>query len=151
MSARRVLHLLGTARPEASGIARVVGLLSEGLDPRRYETHVWFLDGEGPLRADLESADTHVRVFEWPGGARQPMRAARFWSALRGERFDIVHQHYGGRLPRWITRRRTGAAVVVHFWGHVCESEDLSPVRLEAPGARAVIACSNLLFRCRPF
>ena len=143
MTARRVLHLLGTARPEASGIARVVGLLSKGLDPQRYETHAWFLDGDGPLRGEIESTGVRVRVFEWPGGSRQPLRAARFWNAIAGERFDLVHQHYGARMPRWITRRRTGARVVVHFWGHVRESEDLSPIRLEAPGADAVIACSE--------
>lgn len=143
MSSRRVLHLLGTAREEASGIARVVALLSKGLDPGRYQVHAWFLDGEGPLRAELESAGARVRVFEWPGGSRQPIRAAKFWSAFRGERFDVVHQHYGGRLPRWITGRRTHAPVIVHFWGHVRESEDLSPLRLEAPGAAAVIACSQ--------
>lgn len=143
MSPRRVLHLLGTAREEASGIARVVALLSKGLDPGRYQVHAWFLDGEGPLRAELESAGARVRVFEWPGGSRQPIRAVRFWIAIAGERFDLVHQHYGARLPRWIIRLRTGARVVVHFWGHVRESEDLSPIRLEVPGADAVIACSK--------
>jgi hypothetical protein len=59
---------------------------------------------------ELESAGARVRGFEWPGGARQPMRA-RFWSALRGGRFDIGLEEFvsHGRSGRLVPLKDAGA------------------------------------------
>ena len=46
-----VLHLLGTAQPEGSGIAKIVAALAQGLNSQKYKLHVWFLKSDGPLVA----------------------------------------------------------------------------------------------------
>src|SRR5689334_16393827 len=104
---KNVLHILGPAQSEGTGIARIVGALARGLDPERYKVHAWFLRGDGPLTTELQAAGAEVRVVDWHGGAYDPAGAWRFWQSLRGREFAIVHQHWGGRAPRWIARSVT--------------------------------------------
>jgi len=120
--AHHVLHLLGTARPEGTGIARIVSGLAGGLDPARYRLHAWFLGDEGPLVDELRRAGASVRVVNWQRGARDPVGAARFLHALRGQKFAIIHQHFGGRSVRWIGRRATRATLITHLHGGAPES-----------------------------
>ena len=44
--AHQVLHILGTAQPAGTGMARIVGALARGLNPERYRIHAWFLEGQ---------------------------------------------------------------------------------------------------------
>ena len=46
--AYQILHILGTAQPEGTGMVRIVRALAKGLDPERYGIHAWFLEGAGP-------------------------------------------------------------------------------------------------------
>jgi len=141
----QVLHILGTAQPEGTGIARIVSALASGLDPERYHVHVWFLGGDGPLAAELEAARARVRVIHWWRGARDPVGAWRFWRGLCGEEFSIVHQHFGGRSVRWLARAATRARIVLHLHGHVWESQGPSPVAIPVQGADVVIAASRAI------
>ena len=67
-----ILHLLGSAQPEGSGIARIVATLAAGLDPVKYQVHAWFLGPSGPLVEELQTAGATVRSMNWWGGARDP-------------------------------------------------------------------------------
>ena len=139
----RVLHLLGSAQVEGAAQARLVGTLAGGLAGGRYALHAWFLDGGGPLAAELRDLGVPVRVVRWSRKLSDAPGAWEFVRALRGERYAIVHQHIGGRLLSWVARRATGAAIICHFHSRVIEADSIVPQPLRAPNADAVIAVSN--------
>ena len=83
-----VLHLLGSAQNESSGITRLVAMLAQKVDPARYRTHVWFLGADGPLASYVRATTgAEVRVINWPQGARNPIGAWRFSRPLREYNF----------------------------------------------------------------
>jgi glycosyltransferase involved in cell wall biosynthesis len=141
--AHHVLHILGTAQPEGTGIAKIVSALAGGLDPERYSTHALFLGGHGPLMRVLEERGAHVSGIEWLGGARDVVGAWRFWSHLRGQRFEIVHVHFGGRSVYRLARAATKGKIVLHLHGMVAESHGLRSMAPPGRGVDAVIAVSR--------
>jgi len=143
MMPRNVLHILGTAQPEGTSIARIVGALAHGLDPTRYRIHAWFLCGDGPLEGALEAAGARVSALAWRRGAHDPLGAWRFWCRLRGQDFAIVHMHLGGRSVRWLVRLATRARIVLHLHCRILESRGLSLVTYSGGGADAVITVSR--------
>ena len=138
---RSVVHILGTAQPEGTGIARIVASLARGLKARDYLTHAYFLGADGPLVKELEGAEVRARILDLRGW--KPRGAWRLWHALRGQGFSIVHQHAGGpritRLARWSCH----APIVLHLHGRVVESRGLNPAPIHVHGADAVIASSH--------
>ena len=144
---RKVLHILGTARPEGSSIARMVCDLAQGLDPARYRLHALFLAGEGPLIDKLERAGAPASALDWRRGARDPVGAWRFWRRVRGMDVDIVHVHFGERSVRWLARSATGAKIIVHIHGRILESQGLRPVYFSARGAEVAVAVSTAVAR----
>ena len=138
---RSVVHILGTAQPEGTGIARIVASLARGLAARDYLIHAYFLGTDGPLVAELEGAGVRAHVLDLRGWKARG--AWRLWHALRGRGFSIVHQHAGGpgitRLARW----SCNAPIVVHLHGRVVEAQGLDPSPIRVPGADAVIASSH--------
>lgn len=147
MTIHPVLHLLGTAGAHGSGIARIVGALARGLDPSPYRVHAWFLGERGPLVRELELSCVEVRVLEWNRGIRDPRGALRFWRQLRGHRFPIIHQHFGGRSVRWIARRAIDTTIIVHLHGRVNEADGSIPNPNPVSGADKVIAVSQAVAR----
>ncbi len=151
--AQNVLHLLGTARREGSGIARIVAALATGLDRSRYKVHAWFLAGDGPLAQELQDAGASVRVVDWPTGMRDPRGAWKFWCAIRREEFALVHQHFGNRAPRRLVRLAGSATIVFHAWDTLDGAWHNLPAAAEpgaqpqakptVPGADLVIATSR--------
>jgi glycosyltransferase involved in cell wall biosynthesis len=141
--AHEVLHILGTAQPEGSSIARMVSALARGLDPERYRLHAWFLAGEGPLVGILNQAGARGDSLDWARGARDPAGAWKFWRRLHGLSIDIVHIHFGGRSVRWLARAATGAKIVMHLHGRVLEPRGLAPIDFSARGADVVVAASQ--------
>jgi glycosyltransferase involved in cell wall biosynthesis len=135
-----ILHVLGTAQPEGSSIARFVSALARGLDPVRYRVHACFLGGDGPLAAMARRAGANAVALDWLRGARDPAGAWSFWRSLRSSHFDLVHIHYGGRSVRLLARAATGAKIVVHVHGRILEPRGLAPVQFSARGADAVVA-----------
>lgn len=138
-----ILHLLGTAQPEGSGIARIVAALAAGLDPAKYHVHAWFLGPSGPLVEDLQAAGATARSIEWWRGARDPVGAYRFWRCLRHHDFAIVHQHSGARSVRGLIRFASDARLVVHLHGHVLEPGSPAGVPIAVRGADLIIAVSR--------
>lgn len=142
-----VLHILGSAGIENTGIARIVGALARNLDPGRYRIHACFLGADGPLVSELQAAGAVVQRLEWEATAKDPLGACRFWRALHERSFAIVHQHYGNRAVRWLVRRGTRARCVVHLHTRVFEPRGNEPVVSEVSGVDAIIAVSEAVAR----
>ena len=137
-----VLHLLGSAQPEGSGIARIVTALAAGLDRSKYNVHAWFLGPPGPLIEDLRAAGATSRSINWRRGVYDPIGAYRFWRCLQNHDFAIVHQHHGARSIRRLIRLSSDACLVVQLHGHI--SDPIFPHRapVAVRGADVVIAVS---------
>ncbi len=140
--ARNVLHILGTARREGTGIARMVAALAAGLDPNRYKVHAWFLAGAGPLSEELEDAGASVQVIDWSGGWRDPLGAWTFWRAMNRQPFALVHQHFGNRAPRRLARLAGSPKIIFHAWSFVTGAA-AGAEREPISGADLVIATSQ--------
>ena len=141
--AHDVLHILGTAQPESTGMARIVGTLAEGLDPARYRIHAWFLAGAGPLVNTLRNAGVQAVALNWWRGMQDPVGAWRFWQELHKQKFAIVHLHFGGRSVLWLARAATRAKIVRHLHGRILEPQGLAPVYFSARDTDAVVAVSQ--------
>jgi glycosyltransferase involved in cell wall biosynthesis len=146
--AENILHILGTAQREGTGVARIVEALAKGLDPQQYRVHAWFLAGDGPLAKELEAAGVQVRVIDWCRSIGDPAGAWRFWRGLREEKFALIHQHWGGRAPRFVVRSRRRAKTITHLHGHLLESNGLAPLSLRSNGCDCVIATSRAVANC---
>jgi glycosyltransferase involved in cell wall biosynthesis len=140
---REILHILGTAQPEGTGMARMVGTLARGLDPQRFQLHAWFLAGDGPLVSMLEHAGVQASALHWRRGARDPAGAWRFWHRLQSRKFQIVQVHFGGRSVCRLARAATHARIIRHLHGRILETRGLSPVLFSARGADMVVAVSH--------
>ena len=139
-----VLHLLGTAQPDGSGIARIVAALAQGLDPQRFKLHAWFLKSDGPLVAELCDAGADARYVGWENGLRNPVGALRLWRQLRREQeFDLVHQHSGARAIRQLIRFGSSAKIIVHSHGQILEERERRRDPLVVLGADKIIAVSQ--------
>lgn len=87
----KVLHLLSSA--EVGGAEMMTWRLVGHMDKRRFESHVAFWLGTGPMCSKFEGLGVPVTVLNWrPARALQAL--ADLVRLLRRERFDIV-QVYG--------------------------------------------------------
>src|SRR5713101_1240582 len=143
MTPYHVLHILGTAQSEATGITRIVGAIANGVDPARFKVHAWFLAGDGPLVSELERSGVAVRVVPWRDGLRDPRGMWQFWRTLREDRFAILHQHVGGRAIRWVARASQGSRILVHLHGRILEAQGVEPVNPSIQAADFVVATSR--------
>jgi glycosyltransferase involved in cell wall biosynthesis len=140
---RNVLHILGTAQPEGSSMARIVRALAQTLDPELYCFHALFLAGAGPLLDLLRQAGVQASALDWWRGARDPRGAWNFWRHLRQQPIAIVHLHFGGRSVCWLARAATRGKIIRQFHSRILEPRVLTPVHLSARGADAVVAVSQ--------
>lgn len=138
-----VLHILGTAEFEGTGIARIVGQLAVGLDPSIYRMHACFLGERGPLIEELRNAGAITQHIGWHRGMRDPAGAWRFWRYLRAHDFTIVHQHFGARSIRCLVKVASQRKLVVHLHGRIDETVSIGPVPIEIWGADRIIAVSR--------
>lgn len=138
-----VLHVLGTAQPEGTGIARIVAALAAGLDSSKYRVHAWFLGPPGPLVDELQGAGATACLVNWPHGIRDPAGAYRFWRCLRNHDFAIVHQHSGARAIRQLVRLFSDARLVVHLHLPIHELASSLRAPIAVRGADQVIAVSR--------
>ncbi len=145
---REVLHILGSAQPEGSSIARMVGALAQRLDPSRYRLRACFLAGNGPLVATLRSSGVECIALNWWKGARDPAGAWKFWRRLRGLRVDLAHTHFGGRSVRRLAHAATGAKTLFHLHSRVLEPKGLTPATFSARGLDSVVAVSRAVAHC---
>ncbi len=141
-----VLHLLSTSEVEGTGVARIVAALAERLDGQ-YKFHAWFRHGHGPMVEMLEDKGVAVQVLDWAGGERSPEGLWRFTRGVHKHKFDIVHQHDGGRAIRLISRFVGGSSVITHLHGRVLEEDWEKPARCNVYGADIVVATSDAVAR----
>jgi glycosyltransferase involved in cell wall biosynthesis len=144
---RDILHVLGTAQDDGTGVARIVADLANGLDRKKYRLHAWFLGGPGPLVELLRSAGASARPIEWPRGARDPLGAGRFLRSFLAQDFALVQQHAGGRSLRSLVRLSSRSRIVVHVHGCAEEARPQARIALEVRDADAVIAVSRSVAR----
>lgn len=144
---RQVLHIVGSAQPESTGMARIVRALGEGLDPERYRIHALFLAGAGPLVGALQQAGVQASALNWWRGARDPLGAWRFWRRLHNQTFAIVQIHFGGRSVCRLARAATRGKIIRHLHGRILEPRGLTPVQFSAKGTDAVVAVSQAVAR----
>ena len=142
-----VLHILGTAQPEGTSMARVVRSLAQHLDPKRYRMHAWFLGGPGPLVELLCQAGVQAQGVEWSHGLRDPWGAAKFVRELARRNFAIVQFHVGGRAPAWLVRTFSSGKTIRYWHGRILEPQGLGLVALPSYGADAVVAVSQAVAR----
>jgi glycosyltransferase involved in cell wall biosynthesis len=143
MAPHNIVHILGTSEPEGSSIAKIVASLSQSLDPRRYKLFAWFCRDHGPLITMLEEKGVSVEVIEWRGGRRDIFGLWRLSRAMRIQKFDIAHQHFGGRSFRLISRHIGRAQTILHLHGRAAEEDWNAPLRCNTAGADLVIATSE--------
>lgn len=143
----RVLHVLPTAQWDGTAVARMVAALARPL-AQAWEVRACFLGHEGPLMEMLQAAGVPVAITHWNGAATDLAGAWRFQHLLRRERPRIVHYHAGGRLLRWLVRATTGAALVVHVHGRICEADSLDPSSLPLSGVALAVATSRAVADC---
>ena len=141
--AKQVLHILGRAQPESTGMVHIVRSLAAGLDPNRYRVSALFLAGTGPLVSALKAEGTPAFALDWQRGMLDPLGALRFWRFMRKQRYDIVHVHFGDRAVRGLARAATGARIVRHLHGRILEPKGLAPISFSCKGADAVVAVSK--------
>lgn len=149
--AKAVLHILGSAEVEGTGISRIVSALARGLDPSKYRVHVWFLGPPGPLMEEIRASGAIVRGTHWTEGVRDPVGALRFWRDLRAQDFAIVHLHtFDGRSIRCVIRQGSRAPILKHVHGEILKSEYGDNVRALARHADAVVVVSQAIARQIP-
>lgn len=142
-SPHTVLHVLGTGEESGTAIANVVMGLAAHMDPARYSFSAFFLNSDGPLRADLDKAGVTIVDGHWTGGWRDPGGARRFAGMIRSSRSSIVHFHAGGMSARAAVKTVSRAAVIAHFHSLAREADYTNPHKRRAPFADLVIANSR--------
>lgn len=122
----------------------MVRTLAQTVDPGHYRVAAWFLGGDGPLAAELAGAGIPVRTFDWAANRRDVKGALEVWRSLRGECFDIVHLHVGGRATPLVVRAaalRTKLILHLHYSG--AEAGLTGPIRIQPWMADFVVALSE--------
>jgi glycosyltransferase involved in cell wall biosynthesis len=145
-----VLHILGTAEREGSGIANIVAALAKGLNRKKYKIHAWFLASDGPLIAELRAAGAAACWVGWQGGICNPQGSLRFWRQLQSQDFAIVHQHWGARSIRRLIHAGSNAKLVVHCHGQIHAEDKEGPIPIAVRGADAIIAVAESVARQLP-
>lgn len=142
MNSRRVLHVLDTAEPGGAAICKIVEDLAVGVNPARYKIEACFLK-PGEFAERFRRAGIPFTCVHWKGNAKDLRGAARYASVLRAGKFDIVHQHTGGRFMTGMGRWLTGARLVrtLHFRAN--EKTGDVPPNLNLPKSDALIAVSR--------
>jgi glycosyltransferase involved in cell wall biosynthesis len=140
---KQVLHILGVAQPESTGMVHIVRSLAAGLDPNHYRVSALFLAGTGQLVSALNAEGTAAHAIDWQRGMLDPLGALRFWRFMRKQQYAIVHVHFGDRAVRGLARAATGARIVRHLHGRILEPKGLAPISFSCKGADAVVAVSE--------
>ncbi len=139
----RVLHILNSAQAEHSALAELVAILARRLS-RDYELHVCFFGSDGPWTTTFRQMSVPTHLVPWRAERKDLGGAWAFWSFLRKNRFDLIHQHYGGRSIRWAARAAGVPKIILHLHSRVFEQHNNpKPVSLRGAGADIVIATSR--------
>lgn len=143
MPAHRILHVLGTADLAGKAICRIVEDLAAGLDPEKYRIEACFLRS-GEFIERFTSRGIKSTCIDWSGSATDPLGAARYASLLLSGKFDLIHQHTGGRFLTQMSRTVASARIVRHVHGRAFEDTGEVPASVSLPPNDATIANSRI-------
>ena len=141
MSAR-VVHVLGNARLEATGIARIVASLHRHMEADKYRHQVCIVGSSGPLVETLRETGIEVHVVPWRQSSRDAIGLLRLLRHVRDIRPNILHFHWGGGHTRRFIARFSNARIVQHLHSPIDES-DANVRTVSTDGSVAVIAVSK--------
>ncbi len=98
------------------GLERVIQTIALGLDPAKYDLHVWCLARGGVIAEDLMRRGVPVRILGL-ASYYNPLRLGDLARMIDQERFDIVHTHgyFAGTFARLALLLRRGPAVIHHI------------------------------------
>lgn len=144
---RTCVHILKSAQPECSGIARIVVDFAKRSESHGYRTSVLFL-GNGSLVGETRQQGIHAVSVPWTGYRSDPAGMWRVWRWLRTHSAEIAHLHLGARSHRMLCRMAGAKAVVQHVHGQILEPALNSVSDISFHGADAVIAVSQAVAQC---
>jgi glycosyltransferase involved in cell wall biosynthesis len=145
----RILHILHSAEAEHSAFAKMFLTLARSIDANQYELHACFLGADGPWADCMRNLSLPVHHVQWTAEREDLLGAYNFWRFVRANRFDLVHQHYGGRSVRFVARHAGVRHIVLHLHSRVLEHTQVQPVKTtSATDADAVIATSRAVAEC---
>src|SRR5215469_11786755 len=103
MARHRILHVLGTAELPGKAICHMVEKLAISLDREKYEIEACFLR-DGAFTDRFRDFGIRSTCLDWDGAPTNPLGTARFVKLLLSSKFDLLHQHTGGRFLTSIGR-----------------------------------------------
>lgn len=144
MAPRRILHVLGTADVAGNAICQYVEYLAAGIDPDEFLIEACFLCG-GEFVYRFASRGINSVCLEWNGTPRDLSGASRYARLLATRKFDLIHQHTGGRFLSWMSRSLTRAKVILHLHGRSSDDAPAIPAKMHLPKRDATIANSRIV------
>lgn len=145
MAARyRILHILGTASFAGKAVNQIVEQLATSLDPNKYVLEACFLRC-GEFTDRFKTLGIRSTCVDWSGSPKSPLGAAKYAMLLRSAKYDLIHQHTGGRFLTKMNRILTRAKILRHVHGRASEaSGDVSSV-LNLPERDLTVANSKIV------
>jgi glycosyltransferase involved in cell wall biosynthesis len=140
MAAHRILHILGTGK----AICQMVEELATGLDPKQFQIEACFLRC-GEFVEHFKARGIKAVCVDWTGSPTDPAGAARFAGLLLGGKYDIIHEHTGGRFLAQMSRSLGGCKIVRHVHGRATEKTGAVKTSLKLPRSAATIANSHIV------
>jgi glycosyltransferase involved in cell wall biosynthesis len=120
--------------------------LATRLDPEQFEIEACFLRC-GEFVERFRARGIKAICVDWCGSPTDPAGAARFARLLFSGRYDIVHEHTGGRFLAQISRNLCRGRIVRHVHGRANEKSGEVPSSLKLPPRDATIANSQIVAR----
>ena len=144
MAAHRILHVLGTADRAGKAICEMVERLALSLDPEKYEIDACFLRC-GEFTDRFRDLGIRSSCVDWNGAPTNPFGAAKYAMLLRSAKYDLIHQHTGGRFLTQMGRTLTMAKILRHVHGRASEEAGEIPFALSLPKRHVTIANSRIV------
>jgi glycosyltransferase involved in cell wall biosynthesis len=144
MAAHRILHVLGTADLAGNAICQMVENLATRLDPEQFTIDASFLRC-GEFVERFKARGIKAACVDWSGSPTDPAGAARFARLVFRGKYDIIHEHTGGRFLTKMARNLGGSRIVRHVHGRAIEETGELPASLKLPQRDATIANSQIV------
>lgn len=142
MHLNRVLHILNTAQPRGTGIAKIVRVLASHLS-NEFCSEVWFVYDDGPLAQWFRDCGVEAKYVPWRPGIANLAGPLSLWLSARRNRFDLVHHHAADARVRGIVRNAMRAPILLHLHGRAAETAAPVPKQISTRFADRVIAVSR--------
>lgn len=144
MTAHRILHVLGTANLVGKAVNQIAEQLATSLDSNKYEIEACFLRA-GEFTDRFRALGIKSTCVDWNGAPTNPLGAAKYAMLLRSVKYDLIHQHTGGRFLTKMGRIFTTAKIVRHVHGRAAEGTGEIPFALHLPERDVTIANSKIV------